>query len=175
MGVGNQFTQTKKQRFFKKIINDLNKYFGPIEFVEEGCWGKEGLTYRSSKGVTILLRNKWIFHRSAIKDYDTLEDWNADPVRAHSLCTMKHCHHFFDGKLYKCGVAKLLPDFLKQKGKVVKPYQKNYKPLEVSNLSQQSLDDLGNRSIDMCSSCPDGTKAWESAPFESLIKLVINI
>ena len=165
----------KNSDFSKKIIHDLKKHFGPIEFVEEGCWGKEGLTYRSSKGVTIFLRNKWIFHRSAIKDYNTLEDWNSNGKLAHSLCTMKTCHHFFDGKLYKCGVAKLLPDFLKQKGKIVKPYQKDYKPLEVSNLSQQSLDALSNKPIDMCASCPDGTKAWQSAPFETLYKKDIKI
>jgi len=72
-------------------------------------------------------------------------------------------------------VAKLLPDFLKQKGKIVKPYQKDYKPLEVSNLSQQSLDALSNKPIDMCASCPDGTKAWQSAPFETLYKKDIKI
>tara|TARA_B100002019_G_scaffold283917_1_gene290926 strand:+ start:129 stop:395 length:267 start_codon:yes stop_codon:yes gene_type:complete len=88
---------------------------------------------------------------------------------------MKTCHHFFDGKLYKCGVAKLLPDFLKQKGKVVKPYQKNYKPLEVSNLSQQSLDDLSNKSIDMCASCSDIPENWQSKPFETLLKKDIKI
>lgn len=165
----------KDSDFSKKIIKDLNKYFGPIEFVEEGCWGKEGLTYKSSKGVPIYLKNKWIFHKSAIKNYETLEDWNADPVRAHSLCTMKHCHHFFDGKLYKCGVAKLLPDFLKQKGKQLKPYQKNYKPLEVENLSQQSLDNFSNQPIDMCASCSDIPDNWQSKPFETLYKKDIKI
>jgi organic radical activating enzyme len=39
---------------------------------------------------------------------------NSDPVKAVKQCISKYCHHFSKGKLYKCGAAGLLPDFIKQ-------------------------------------------------------------
>lgn len=165
----------KDSDFSKKIIEDLKTYFGPITFIEEGCWGKPGLTYRSSLGVTIFLRNKWTFHKSAIKNYNTLETFSSDPIRSHSLCTMKTCHHFFNGQLYKCGVAKLLPDLLEQKGKTVDKKIKDYKPLEITELSEQSIKDLSNNWIDTCMACSDNPSDWVSKPFETLYKKDIKI
>ena len=88
---------------------------------------------------------------------------------------MKTCHHFFNGKLYKCGVAKLLPDLLEQKGKTVDKKIKDYKPLEITELSEQSIKDLSNNWIDTCKACSDNPSDWVSKPFETLHKKDIKI
>lgn len=38
----------------------------------------------------------------------------SDPDQAVSVCGCKYSHHFFQGKLYKCGVTAVLPEFLSQ-------------------------------------------------------------
>ncbi len=68
-------------------------------------------------GVTVILnRTQTHFHESALNfvDKNNITLRNSNPENAIKICDMKHCHHFVEGKLYKCGVVKILPDFIKQ-------------------------------------------------------------
>lgn len=52
---------------------------------------------------------------SIVIDQDRLKlAYNSDPVEAHNNCYFKTCHQLNKGKLYKCPLVSVLPDFLKQ-------------------------------------------------------------
>jgi organic radical activating enzyme len=40
--------------------------------------------------------------------------YNSDPVQAHDICYFKNCHQINKGKVYKCPLVSVLPDFLNQ-------------------------------------------------------------
>jgi hypothetical protein len=40
--------------------------------------------------------------------------YNSDPVQAHDICSFKNCHQINKGKVYKCPLVSVLPDFLDQ-------------------------------------------------------------
>jgi hypothetical protein len=162
--------QPHATEFSRRILASMEAELGPMTHVEDGCWGKPGVTLRSSLGVTVFLRQAWQFHASAIRDYDTMETHDSDPERSHSLCTMKKCHHFFDGQLYKCGVARLLPDLLDQRGITKDPRLTDYRPMEVGEVTDQSIRALGEQSISPCFACSDRPEDWYSQPLETLHK-----
>jgi organic radical activating enzyme len=68
-------------------------------------------------GVEVILDWSQSFVPSAI---DVLDDqsltmkYNSDPVQAHEICYFKTCHQINKGKLYKCPLVSVLPDFLDQ-------------------------------------------------------------
>jgi hypothetical protein len=74
---------------------------------------------------------------------------------------MKLCHTFFDGKLYKCGVVAVLPEFAKQHNIILSPEDKelmlSYVPLSITDTRQTKKEFLANigNSISQCKLCPE--------------------
>lgn len=94
---------------------------------------------------------------------NTLSLNKSDPAKAMEVCYFKKCHHFINGKLYKCGPVGILPEFVKQFDVKRDEYQEklihNYKPASHS-WSTSELDDFVHNlknaiPIEQCSLCPE--------------------
>jgi hypothetical protein len=85
----------------------------------------------------------------------------SDVEKAHDICHSKTCHHFMNGKLYKCGAVALFPEFSKQHEVVLSPEDQqlmlSYRPLEVADSFQTKKDFVKNLSnaIPQCRFCPE--------------------
>lgn len=87
---------------------------------------------------------------------------NSNPDEALEQCYSRRCHHFVKGKLYKCPVTAVLPDFVEQFKVDMsdEDYElmHSYKPLTLeSSESQQAefIDNLKNEKvIPQCKFCP---------------------
>ena len=68
-------------------------------------------------GVEVRLDWAQTFVSSAVKVIDNKQmtmKYNSDPIEAHDNCYFKSCHQLNKGKLYKCPLVSVLPDFLDQ-------------------------------------------------------------
>jgi organic radical activating enzyme len=68
-------------------------------------------------GVEVRIDWSQTFVPSAIEVLDTQRTtlkYNSDPIQAHNNCYFKSCHQLNKGKLYKCPLVSVLPDFLNQ-------------------------------------------------------------
>ena len=68
-------------------------------------------------GVEVRLDWSQTFESSAIKAIDQQRltmKYHSDPIKAHENCHFKTCHQINKGKLYKCPLVSVLPDFLNQ-------------------------------------------------------------
>jgi organic radical activating enzyme len=79
----------------------------------------QSLTITDSNNISIKIMYNWWFHQGAVvagpePGQHTLHQSN--PEVAHSICHSKTCHHFENGRLYKCGPAALFPEFDRQIG-----------------------------------------------------------
>lgn len=118
-------------------------------------------------GMVLSLAQEWYFTTSALirnNKTNELTLYNSDPDEAAKICDFNNCgcHHFIDGKLYKCGVVALLPTFTKQFKVHTTTEQKRlideYVPAD-PNWSDtqltQFIDDLNSqKTIPQCSLCP---------------------
>lgn len=84
----------------------------------------------------------------------------SDPDQAFNACTMRHSHTIFKGKLHKCPVMAVLPEFRTQHSVVMDSRQEEllgqYQPLSADCTDQQLTDfvDTRNQPIDQCEFCP---------------------
>jgi len=165
-------------RINKYIINNLAKHYGPFKNLTRKQTKQKSLTEQNHAfstetflhtkyGVQIKISEMTEFHENAFKDEKNLTLYESDPVQAYKYCTMKTCHHFFDGKLYKCGVVKLVPDIMKQKGKAYPKIYDQYVPLDPNDLDQQKLDDLVSNPIAQCKHCPANKEDWTLRSMQS--------
>jgi len=91
----------------------------------------------------------------------------SDPDRAASVCFSKWSHHFFQGRLYKCGVTTVLPEFIKQFPVTMTDQQRDlinsYQAAEWSWSDAQLSSFLNNlkqgHSVEQCSLCPENPHA----------------
>ena len=154
----------------KLVLEKLKHSFGPLE-TKKQVKKMGGLYLKSRLGVKLeLFKTTDGFHKSAIKDESTLEVYDSNPEKAHKLCDMKKCHHFIDGKLWKCGVVKLLPEFLRQKNKTPHELFDKYSPLGHEDIDQKKINDLTENAIDQCRFCSDNKKDWERKAYKSDFK-----
>ena len=123
-------------------------------------------------GVRINLKIYHNFHQAAarLRNDDTFDLYNSDPVRAHNMCDAKLCHTFFKGKLYKCFLPAVLPDFNEQFTVNMSCEDKrlldSYVPLNASDgdtIIQNFIDNIENP-IPQCKFCPENyiTKVLEA-------------
>jgi len=167
----------------KHVIQELNKHWGPLKLIKRTRKKVNLMTKRdentqsfgdnmvtqtrmeTSLGVVILINEMTEFHENAFIDKENMILYDSDPNDAHKHCTMKTCHHFIDGKLYKCGVVKLVPDIMKQKNLSYPSIYDQYKPLD-DNSTQQDLDNLAKNSIPQCTHCPGSEEEWKLKRFK---------
>jgi len=122
--------------------------------------------FTDKNNIQIHYRPAWSFNESTVK-FDpystTLSLHHSDPDKAMEACYFKICHHFINGKLYKCGPTGILPDFIKQFPVELTDRQRSliesYKAAEPDwNDEDLSLfiDNLKTaKAIDQCSLCPE--------------------
>lgn len=105
------------------------------------------------------------FENSALirNEQNTLRFHKSDPHRAVSVCPFKPCHHFMNGKLYKCGPVGLFPEFVKQfvvqRDSEQDALIHSYVPAE-HGWSDQNLQKfidglIAGDAISQCSLCPE--------------------
>jgi organic radical activating enzyme len=118
-------------------------------------------TVTDANGVTIKLEYNWWFHQGAIKHTTTGTTLHQSDVEtAHSNCHMKYCHHFIKGKLYKCGVVALLPEFDQQHTLELNADDRtlinSYQPLTLDSTTDSKKEFVRNlkNSIPQCRFCP---------------------
>ena len=74
---------------------------------------------------------------------------------------MSTCHHFIKGRLYKCGVVALLPDFDQQHTLALsdsdRQLMESYVPLDITADYQSKANFVNNldKQIDQCKFCPE--------------------
>ena len=98
-------------------------------------------------------------------------DHMSDPDRAASACFSKWSHHFFQGRLYKCGVTTVLPEFVKQFPVSMTDQQRDlinsYQAAEWSWSDDRLTSFLNNlrqgHSIEQCRLCPEQFAAEQFA------------
>lgn len=111
-------------------------------------------------GVEVILDWSQAFVPSVV---DILSDqtlalkYNSDPVQAHDLCYFKTCHQINKGKLYKCPLVSVLPDFLDQFDVAMSAEDKqlaySYKPMSASDNTTDFVNAI-NDPIPQCKFCP---------------------
>lgn len=89
--------------------------------------------------------------------------YNSDPDKAVNNCMSKYCHHFVRGKLYKCNIVSILPEFDDQYYVNMSDEDRElllmYRPAE-HDWSDESLanfltDLKTGKSIQQCKFCPE--------------------
>jgi organic radical activating enzyme len=111
-------------------------------------------------GVEVILDWSQAFVPSVI---DLLDDqrltmkYNSDPVQAHEICYFKTCHQINKGKLYKCPLVSVLPDFLDQFDVAMsiddKSLAYSYEPLTADKDVSKFVNAI-NDPIPQCKFCP---------------------
>lgn len=92
--------------------------------------------------------------------------YNSDKKKAHDVCLSKHCHHFIEGKIYKCHHVALLPKFIEQFyveiSKDDEELLNKYKPATVY-ISDDCLDSFISEladPIEQCKLCPENLEMF---------------
>jgi organic radical activating enzyme len=119
-----------------------------------------------------------MFHRSALRRIkDELFVHDSDPEQAHSICCERTNHHYMQGKLYKCNVTSVLPEFYKQFDVALSEEDLNlmnsYVPLEVNDDDITTcgfINDLPN-AVPQCKFCPEWLEGFKLQPTAKKIKI----
>jgi hypothetical protein len=140
----------------------------------------ESLTITDTNKIQIKIMYNWWFHQGAIITDPQTGQYtlhNSDPEKAHEICHSKDCHHFENGRLYKCGPAALFPVFDQQMGLTLSESDRhimnslNSIGIEDSfETKQQFLSNI-NQPIDQCKFCPQTYQGQQIYAQEKKIKV----
>jgi organic radical activating enzyme len=137
-------------------------------------------TLVDENGVEVILDWSQSFVPSIVdvlNDQSLIMKYNSDPVKAHDICYFKTCHQINKGKLYKCPLVSVLPDFLDQFDVAMSIDDKvlaySYKPLDSDNALEfvNSINDP----IPQCKFCPSNYTKHNFVGTEKKIKIVPRI
>jgi organic radical activating enzyme len=103
--------------------------------------------------------------------------YDSDPDKAIEVCYSKFCHHFIRGKLFKCNVVGVLPEFISQFPVEVSDSDKElingYIPANINweyeNIASFIKDLKQRQSIPQCKFCPE---KFNSKQFEAGTKKI---
>lgn len=148
------------------IVNNVKSFLKePIQFdFNNDNIYQEYMWVTDANGVKLKIEYNWWFHQGAlIKDTDAMKFTlhQSDVKKAHDICHSKTCHHFMNGKLYKCGAVALFPEFAKQYEIVLSPEDQElmigYQPMTIDHTDQQKQEFLNNlpNAIPQCRFCPE--------------------
>ena len=136
-----------------------------------------------SNNIRIQHRPAWSFNECSIK-FDPYKNnlslHNSDPEKSMAVCYFKTCHHFIQGKLYKCGPVGILPEFIKQFPVQATPRQQSliesYQPADPNwddKMLSVFVDNLKTaKAIDQCALCPETFTPQEFNAGTKKIKIV---
>lgn len=112
-------------------------------------------------GVEIILDWSQSFVSSVIDIIDNQQlsmKYNSEPIEAHNICYFKSCHQINKGKLYKCPLVSVLPDFLNQFNVSMLDTDKtlalSYEPLSSNSSNCAEFVNNINEPIPQCKFCP---------------------
>lgn len=112
-------------------------------------------------GVEVRIDWSQTFTSSAVKILNNTKlkiKYDNDPIQAHELCNYKTCHQINKGKLYKCPLVSVLPDFLNQFDVGMLDSDKelagSYKPAAGTDTNFVEFVDNINSPIPQCKFCP---------------------
>jgi len=132
-------------------------------------------------GVEFKLELSQSFFSSAITitDQQTLKmKHNNDPVAAHEICYFKSCHQLNKGKLYKCPLVSVLPDFLDQFEVAMNDDDKTlvraHVPISGSDSAATIFNFIKNidQPIAQCKFCPANQKKYDFVGTDKKIKVI---
>jgi len=135
-------------------------------------------TLIDDNGVEVILDWTQSFVPSAIdvlNDNSLTMSYNSDPDQAHEICGFKTCHQINKGKLYKCPLVSVLPDFLNQFDVAMSADDKAlayaYEPLTASANASEFINAI-NDTIPQCKFCPSSYTKHSFVGTEKKIKIV---
>lgn len=123
----------------------------------------EELLVTDANDVKVQVRFVMYFHEGpVIKDLasGTKTLHQSDPVKAHDVCHSKYCHVFYEGKLYKCGLAALFPVYDEQFNLSISEDDRHliqsYNSLSINSSRVEKEEFINNirNPIDQCKFCP---------------------
>ena len=142
------------------------------------------LQYKDRTGITLQLMQEWIFGQSSLIRNELTNELtfhDSNPDEAADVCAFHEhgCHHFIEGKLYKCGPVGLMPEFMQQYKVTVTEKQQqlinDYKPAEADWTEEdltQFIDNLNNKVvIPQCSLCPSNQEQVKFSASTKKIKI----
>jgi organic radical activating enzyme len=101
--------------------------------------------------------------------------YNSNPIQAHEICGFKTCHQINKGKLYKCPLVSVLPDFLDQFDVTMSAGDKSlaysYQPLASDGNVSEFVNSI-NDPIPQCKFCPIEYTKHNFVGTEKKIKIV---
>ena len=171
--------------FLKNIISDTvdNNYDWKTEYEKSKTDPTINLktvsrTLTDENGVEVILDWSQAFVSSVIDVLDNQSltmKYNSDPVQAHDICGFKTCHQINKGKLYKCPLVSVLPDFLDQFDVAMTADDRilaySYSPLTHSSDAFEFVNNI-NDPIPQCKFCPVNYTRHKFVGTEKKIKIV---
>jgi organic radical activating enzyme len=101
--------------------------------------------------------------------------YNSDPVQAHDICYFKNCHQINKGKVYKCPLVSVLPDFLNQFDVNMSADDKSlaysYEPLTADKDISKFVDAIDDV-IPQCKFCPANYTKHNFVGTDKKIKII---
>lgn len=128
-------------------------------------------------GVEIILDWTQTFVSSVIENVDdTLRmNFNSDMHEAHDICGFKNCHQINKGKLYKCPLISVLPDFLDQFTVEMTDADRklaySYNPMTAESNIEEFIRDI-DKPIPQCKFCPSKYSTFDFVGTDKKIKLI---
>lgn len=173
--------------------NTVQKFFDLPKHIQDACPldpadfdlgpNTDPNSWQDQNGVRIVLTQTPTFQGSAVKynrATSTLHLRNSRPRDAIKVCPFKICHHFIQGRLYKCGPVGILPEFIKQFPVQITKDERElldaYQPAQANWLDQQlknfikGLVDVDP--IDQCRFCPDQVTITDGGPTRAYQKKI---
>ena len=168
--------------------HDINLYDSFLEFVKkfldviisdtgEAPVRKVSRIFVDKNGVEVILDWTQTFRSSAVDliDNKLTMKYNSNPIEAHNNCGFKNCHQMNKGKLYKCPLVSVLPDFLDQFNVTVsdKELAYAYKPMSHDDADvKKFVNELSNH-IPQCKFCPSNySEAHDFVGTDKKIKII---
>ena len=129
-------------------------------------------------GVEVILDWSQSFVSSIVNlldDQSLTMKYNSDPVQAHDICYFKNCHQINKGKVYKCPLVSVLPDFLDQFDVTMsdddRVLAQSYEPLTVDKNVSEFVNAITDP-IPQCKFCPSNYTKHNFVGTEKKIKIV---
>jgi organic radical activating enzyme len=156
----------------KMIFDQVQRFLAPplTKEFDDSVPYQHKLYVKDSNGISVIIEHNWWFHQgSIIKTQNGSTLHQSDPYKAHNICNMKTCHTFSKGKLYKCGVVAVLPEYHEQFNLELTPEDQDllssYTPLSAKDQFDQKklfIESLSSP-IAQCKFCPEsynGQQIW---------------
>jgi organic radical activating enzyme len=100
--------------WYNQTVQSLDSFF-PGQYTIEQAKDDPIFSRQVAKdhnGVEVHIKHSSRMHQSTVLlNQDKFHLHQSDPVKAHSVCWNATCHHFFNGKLFKCAMPPLLKEF----------------------------------------------------------------